>query len=430
MRQITLPAILLTCFWSLQLKAQDVQELPLRQALEEIKANNNELKAMRFELDSMQAKVVPASSLDDPMLSLKAANYPRSNFSRNDYEMTGNEIELRQKIPFPGKRAQLQQAARSEFDLSQTQLDSRVRELIKLAKQTYYKSANLHHAQDINRQQLQLLQQLTALAENKLAAGQSQLSEVLALRLKQSELSSEQYKIAGEIKLQSAQLNHLMGRSDHAYTWKPEQLKFSALAKDKLDPEKLIKIALAKNPTIKAAKAKQNLSQANLSASQLSYLPDFELMIGYTQRQAGDNNDGEDFVSAGIGINLPLWHQTKQKPLITSAKLSKNQADRMLAEEESHLGHYLHAILAELEEADSNIKLYQSSILPNTKQSVDWAESAYASDKIDFSSLINLINDSFAARRKYYEILALREEELAELEQLCGEALFDGMSHE
>src|SRR5690606_30792477 len=101
-------------------KAEDLpsgeQGLRVEDLVEQALRNNNELKAMAAEVESEQALVGPAGASDDPMLGVQAMSLPVDSFSRTESEMIEVQVSLSQKIPFPGKRAKLREAAKCSVE--------------------------------------------------------------------------------------------------------------------------------------------------------------------------------------------------------------------------------------------------------------------------------------------------------------------------
>src|SRR5256885_9427009 len=82
-------------------------ELVLKDLIEEGLQKNAALKAAKAEALSKEAEAGPKSSYEDPMLAFEAMNYPVDTFSNTETGMTGNQLSLTQRVPFPGKLGKL-----------------------------------------------------------------------------------------------------------------------------------------------------------------------------------------------------------------------------------------------------------------------------------------------------------------------------------
>jgi hypothetical protein len=65
---------------------------------------NPELKALESEFAMSRAQIGPVGSLEDPMLGFEVMNVPTDSFRMNEFEMSGLQISLAQKLSYPGKR--------------------------------------------------------------------------------------------------------------------------------------------------------------------------------------------------------------------------------------------------------------------------------------------------------------------------------------
>ena len=71
--------------------------------IEKALAENPALLAIRDQQQSAGHKVASADDLADPVVSFAFSNYPVDSFESDVTPMTGNELRLAQKLPYPGK---------------------------------------------------------------------------------------------------------------------------------------------------------------------------------------------------------------------------------------------------------------------------------------------------------------------------------------
>jgi hypothetical protein len=87
--------------------AENEKILTLKEAIDKALANNPMWRAEKFGVQTKKAAIGPAGSYDDPLIAFAAKDYRVDSFSRKGHDMTGDEINLTQKIPFPGKLTKL-----------------------------------------------------------------------------------------------------------------------------------------------------------------------------------------------------------------------------------------------------------------------------------------------------------------------------------
>ncbi len=411
--------------WAALVLAQGNPDLTLPAALLEALKNNPALMAESAAAEAAAARVSSAGSLEDPQLGLRAMNYPVSNFSSKKFEMTGNEISLSQKFPYPGKRALLERAAalRSDSQAQSSKLASF--ELKRAVKEAFF---TLYLAQELvgtQRQKLSLLEHARSLAIKKLPLSQVSQEEVTALEVEAAKADAELGIRLSKFARGQALLNHLMGRASHKSDEKLSVSTRAARATDKLGSLALIETALANNPKILALKKAEEAQKAQLEYTALNTLPDFEAMLGYTQRDATQPGNGDDFASAGISVNLPIWASSKQSAERTEAKALLFGATKLREEEENHVRHYISDLVSEIASISHSLETYRKSILPLLDQSADLASRAYASGQEKFASLLEKINARFQSQEEYLQILVDLELKQAELDYIVG-AEIDG----
>ena len=242
------------------------------------------------------------------------------------------------------------------------------------------------------------------------------------MQVEEANLIDQLLMVERQIKSKLGELNHLLGREDHdSYLYgRPEDLKKTPWDFAKHEKEVAEKI-FAKNPKLKSQQAMVNAAEAKLSYTRWNYLPDFEFKVGYTFRKPSPGDRGVDFVSGMVGITLPIWALSRQSEEKRGAEAEKMKAQAIVDEERIELAHMVHVLVAELDETNKRLQLFEKGVLPMTKQAVASAKSAYLTNKIEYSTLLNLINKRFQMELTYFEALVTHESKIAELEALVGE---------
>ena len=69
--------------------------------------------------------ISPAGALEDPRFSYEATNIPVGDFDFNSTPMSGNQLRLMQKFPFPGVLSNREEAARAGASAATEDLEDR-----------------------------------------------------------------------------------------------------------------------------------------------------------------------------------------------------------------------------------------------------------------------------------------------------------------
>lgn len=400
-------------------------KIQLKSLIDEAIEKNAELRAAKYAVESKEAQVSPKGAYEDPMIAFEAMNYPVDTLSQREFGMTGNQISLTQKIPFPGKLTKLKRSASSEAEAEKAILEKKRLEIIKNIKLTYYELFAAYKKYDTLNEQKGLVGQILVVTRNHYSLGKTPQAEVLNLQVEEASLIDQLLSSERQIKSKLGELNHLLGRVDHGeyLNGRPEDPAKTPFDFVKNTEKAVADKVLGKSPMVKAQRSMLEAAEAKLSYTKWNYFPDFEFKFGYTFRKPSPGDRGVDFVSGMVGITIPIWAGAKQSEEKRGAEAQKIRAEALLDEERISLAHMVHQLYAELEESHKRVQLYEGGVLPLTRQAVVSAKSAYLTSKLEYATLLNLMNKRFQVEVGYAEALATYESKLAELESLLGEPL-------
>ncbi len=424
--KLALLTILMGMSLSSSIIAQEEEQttLKLKDLIKEALLQNPLQKAAEQEVISQKAMIGPSGAYEDPMFGFEAKNYPVDTWSRRQEGMTGNEISLSQKIPFPGKLSSLRRATTFEYDSKKEMFYQKKLELIKKVKMAYYELSLAYKKQEVLREQRNLIRQLIVVTRNKYAVGKIPQAELLNFQTEEANLIDQLLGAEREIQAKKSNLNYSLGRTEKGLSGKPEELVITPLDLEKLTPEIIANKIQQKNPGLKAVQHQAEASGKKLTYAKLGYLPDFELMAAYMFREPSpDNTRGVDMASGKISLTIPLWAFSKQSEQIKGARAEKAKADALLAEEQNNLLRMTRTLYSELKETHKRLELYKTGILPLAKQAIASGKSAYLANRLEYATLLNLIHHRFQSEFGYNEAIVNYESKIAELESLTGETL-------
>ena len=405
-------------------ESEEQKTLKLRDVIKEALEKNPLQKAAEYDAASQKAMIGPSGSYEDPMLGFEAKNYPVDTWSSRKEGMTGNEVSISQKIPFPGKLSSLRRAATFEYDSKREMFNQKRLDLVKNVKIAYYELFLAYKKQNILKEQRNVIRQLIVVARNKYTLGKIPQAELLNLQVEEAQIIDQLLKAEREIQAKKSNLNYILGREGKGVVGAPEEPRATPIDFLKLTPELIADKIQQKNHGLKAVQHELEASQKKLTYAQLGYLPDFEFMAGYMFRNPSpDNTRGVDMASGKIGVSIPLWAFSKQSQEIKRARAEKSKAEALFAEERNNVLRMTRTLYAELKETHKRLDLYKTGIVPLAKQAVASGRSAYLANTLEYISLLNLVRQRFDAEYAHNEALANFESKIAELESLTGEAM-------
>ncbi len=404
---------------------KSVETLRLAPLISEALEKNAELKATEQAIVIKDAEIGPSGSYDDPVLGFEMMNYPIDSFANNRFGMTGNQVSMSQKIPFPGKLTKKQNAIRFESEAQKEELRQKRLEITKQVKLIYFELFAVYRKFDTLKEQRALLDQLIVVTRNNYALGKRSQAEVLNFQVESASLLDQELTQEKLIRSKFGEINHLLGRSDHqGYLYgRPESIQKTPIKFSDLLEKKLFEMAFSQGPMAKERLAMLKASEERLAYSNLNYLPDLEFKLGYTFRKPSPGDPGTDFASAMVGVSIPLWAGSKQTEENRGAAANKVRNEALLQEERNRIAHMIHVLFAELDEANKRVDLFEGGVLPLTRQAVAAGRSAYLTGKLDYATLLSSINKRFQMEVASTEALAIRESKIAEIEAMIGSSL-------
>ena len=392
--------------------------LKLDDLIVEALENNPDLKAQHNRWKSIEKRISQAGSLPDPVLGLNVMNLPENSFNFNQEAMTGKQISLKQKIPFPGKLGLKQKIAAEEARVVELEYLEKKIQLIKNVKKVYYGLFNIEKAIEINKKNSELLNQFEGIADTRYRTGKGLLQDVLRVQLENSRISEKIILLKQKRSALALQLNALLNRKSISPVGSVET------------PVELIQIpeftelkssAERNRPLILLWQTRIKQSDKKVKFARKSYLPDFTLGVAYTQREVLTNGmGGVDYFSGSINMTLPIYFWKKQKKLIEENYYSESSVQQKFESVQQQVESELKIKLTELEANGKLLKLYKTGILQQASQTLESALSAYQVNRVDFLTVLNSQVTLFNYEMEYFRVLSNYFINIAEIEEIIG----------
>ncbi|MCZ6634628.1 MAG: TolC family protein [bacterium] len=403
--------------------ATEAQELNLQVLIDEALANNPELSTLKHRWEAFETRVPQAGALDDPMFKLEASNLPLSSFDYNSTPMSGNQLVLSQKFPFPGTLSAKERAARHASTSAESMYLDREGAIVNRVKQAYFTLAFLDRSIAITENNQTLLKALIRIAQTKYAVGRGLQQDVLKAQVALSGLMDRLIKLKTMRRMAEARLNLVLNRSPQSPVGAPREVN---LTRFEMNTEAVQQVALKNRPLLKAVDQTIRQWQATEDVAKKQLWPNFTFSLGYRQRafMPGDPVKGSDFLSFGAGVNLPIFQGRKQRQKISEARANIRMAEAQHESARQKILFQVQMIYLEIEQHRDEAALFQTAILPQAKQSLKSAMAGYQVDKVDFLTLLNNQVTLFNFEIDYYRHVTAHEKQLAELEAVVGTRLF------
>lgn len=394
------------------------EPLTLAWCLERAEAASPDLDIARTSAEAAGERVYPAGALPDPRFRYDLVNLPIGDFDLDSSPMSGQQLGLSQRLPFPGLLRGQRAAARSAAQATAAELGDESRTVAASVEQAWVALGFAQRALDITQNNIELVRRLANIAESKYAVGQGLQQDVIRAQLVLTELLDEQLRREAAVRSAEARLANRLD-----LTFEPPLPRTAVLREPTPLPDlgPLLDRLEKTSPRLHALEERIEEARRRKQVARLEGYPDFDLGVGYRVRQEapGDPVQGDDFLAASVTIRLPVdRHKWRSRVAEQDALLRRSQAEyRRLR---AALRDSLRTRFADLVRADGEIALVETGLLPQARRSLESSRTGYEVDKVDFLSLIDSQVRLFNAQLRLERAIADRRNAFASLEASLG----------
>ena len=125
-------------------------------------------------------------------------------------------------------------------------------------------------------------------------------------------------------------------------------------------------------------------------------------------------------VSLTVAINLPVWRENKLTPRVMESLALRDQAQSMYEAQRNEVTARLRQQTALADQNLKSARLYQISILPQARLTVEAALAAYRVNRVDFLTLLDSQMTVFNYEISLATAIASYHKALAEIDLLIG----------
>jgi len=390
---------------------------PVAALLAEALAHNPEIRAARHEQDAAEQRAAMAGALDDPMLEAGIVNAPVPFSLRRD-DMTMKMLGLTQRLPYPGKRS-LRQAVATADSESIAQAAAETAGRVRRDVSTAYSDLQLAQAAaQVTDRTRDLLRQLAAVASAQYALGRGSESDVLKAEAEVVRMRQESLRIEAQRAEQQNTLERLLGRAESGSAIEADA---ATLLPMPADAETLLRDASERRPQLRALDALAEKGERQVELARREYFPDFELRLGYGQRdRALDGTPRDDMITMTISVNLPIWRKSRLAPRVAEAQALQVQAIEIARAQRIETRTALQQQLVIEQTTRDSAMLYRSTLLPQLRATTESALHGYQLGRVDFLTVLDAQMREYATALNEAEAIAAHNRAIAEIRFMSG----------
>lgn len=388
--------------------------LSLRAALDEAMAGNPTLVALRRQFETARLRPAQERFLMPPTFEAQIWQWPINTLNPLNTQFM---FTLNQELPGRGKRELRAAVVQKDAEMASNDIAVQARDVINQIKRAYAVVYLNRKAIDVHQASVDLLRQFADVSLIKYSAGRSSQQDVLKAVVEVSKLHEELVVFEEGAQLAAAELNTLLSRPPGAPVGplqEPAERLLLAAAED------LQAQALRARPELRGAQLAVERGQASLAVINADYKPDFVVGGGYMVMPKD-----RDAWTASVGMTWPTarWARGRldaQKAEATAAiEASRAQAQAM----ESQVRLTVQQAYIRVKSAEQRAALLRTSVIPQSRQTLEVSRVAYQTDRGDLLALIDNQRMVLDSQLEYYRALSDLDQARADLEGAVGEDL-------
>ncbi len=378
-------------------------------------ANNATLRRMRMEAGAAWAKTDYVSKLPDPTISSMIFAPPMT--FEPDRQVA--ELQVMQMIPWLARlKAEGRQAC---FEAMAAQTDyqaERLRVVGDLRANWYRLYVIRRQVETITAEKAQI-ESLIQTANAQVRTGNAQPGDVLMATLELSSLQEQFLSFQQQERSTIAEMNRLLGKESSTSLALPSAITSELPA---WTMETIRATARANQPELNAARLRTAAARWGIEVARLRRRPDLTFGVGWVAMDAPGATmpgAGRDSLTVGMSATIPIWHG-KYNAMEAEASRQHRAAHASEDEIEQRLDAMLVDLWEQASAASETVKLYQLSILPQARQTLEANQNSLGNGTVSFDRVIRDYRTFINLQLGYEKGVGQLATALARLRQAMG----------
>lgn len=256
-------------------------------------------------------------------------------------------------------------------------------------RSAYFELYHLRRSIEITRENVELLTQFERIARSRYRVAAARHPDVIRAQVELVRLTDRLSQLEDLRPSHRARFNAALGRpADAAAPW-PERIETERID---AEFEQLSAWMTETNPDLAALREEIERARARAELARTQRIPDVTLGLVYTvvdeaRGDASVSGSGDDAVLATVSVNVPLWRD-KYDAGVREALHRRIAAAESSRAAESDLGAALREAMFEHDDAARRISLYENSLIPKARESLQTSLSAFEGGEATFFDLL------------------------------------------
>jgi len=332
--------------------------------------------------------------------------------------MSGIELVLKQTFPFPGKNDRRRAVAAAQADVQRCELEELKSQLRGKIRKFYWKLVLVKRLRTIREKHITEVDYLLEAVKAKYASGEANQQDILKLVVLKAKLTDEINDFDQKERELTATINSVLHRDMNVPIESADEIP---LVQSTATLSQLTERAENKRELFKVWKKKTELERLAADMEGHEKWPDITLWTGYRIRQEVGMDEGEDFLSIGMSVPIPVdykgKYEAKKGVHLANARASEEKYKSLL----DGVSAGIEKSLSKWERSYQKAVTYSARLIPDAEATLEAALAAWQVGRTEFSSLyqaaLQLLNfeEAVAVARAQTVLMSL------EIELLAGE---------
>ncbi len=365
--------------------------LTIQQAEQLALDNEPGIVAQQWQVKALSEKAIADGQLADPQLQLGISNLPTDSFAFDQENMTQFKVGIAQRFPAGDSLKIKQQKTLADAKVIETKTADRKLMIIKKVRLHYLEIYYWERAYQTIVENKQFFSQLVNIVQSLFTLGRNNQQDLIRAQLELDKLDERLNRIKQKIYIQRYQLSRWIGEKAQL----PLQDKLPKWQLPTLDNQQETLIPqFFHHPQVQIIDKQLAATRQSIALAKEQYKSAWGVNVNYAYRDNAPNGrERADFISAGVSIDLPLFTQHRQdKSLLAKEYQYQALKDKRLETLRQLVAQLQEELASEMQLSERH-QLYNTVLLPKSKQQSEAALLAYQSDRGDFADVMRAYID-------------------------------------
>lgn len=372
--------------------------------------------AMQAQAAALDERAIVAGELPDPMLRVGINNFPINSGGFTTEGMTQASLGFRQAFP-AGKTRSLSYEKFGLMADSMTESgNARGRNVRTATQNAWLELYFLGRADALITESRPFFSDLAEITRSLYSVGRKTQQDVLRAQLELSRLDDRLIDIERRRARAQSSLAEWIGEEAR----RPVATNFPSWSS--VPSLNDLKQGLQQHPTLLAANAQVEASDAGVKIADERSKPNWALDVGYAYRDGNlpSGDPRSDFVTVGVTVGLPFFRKKSVDSTLTAALQDRSATKSSRLRLERELTRQLESEYAQWTELSRRLALYDTQILIQANDQAEASLLAYQSDAGDFADVMRAYIGYLNTRIEHIRLSVDRAQSYAALANLAG----------